>query len=92
MTAVILAALLAASDPSAGATSAPSPQAAQQAKNDPNKVVCHWEDNYGSRMRTKTCKTRAQWDAAEANAQLFIKETMAKGAVSGSVTPTAMGQ
>jgi hypothetical protein len=81
MTSLILAALLAATSPSGDAAqpsgAAPGPAAPPPAtapKNDPNKMICRIEDTYGSRTKTRTCKTRAQWEADEDAAKRFIDE------------------
>jgi len=82
MTALLLAALMAASDPSPPPVTVAAPPPAQAAKKeakDPDKVICHFDDNYGSRMKTRTCKTRAQWERDEANAQAFIKDSISRG-------------
>jgi hypothetical protein len=73
--ATIVAALLAGSEPSAAAaTTTPPPPTADAARKDPNKVVCRFEETYGSRMKTRVCKTRGEWEAQEANAQKFLRD------------------
>lgn len=53
LTPVILIALLAGADGNAGAKAAPS---------DPNRVICKYGDEPGSRIqRRKVCQTAAEW-------------------------------
>lgn len=89
MTAFILAALLAASEPSAAASAAQTAPAAQPAKKDADKMVCRWDDSYGSRVKTRTCKTKAQWEADEANAQRFIRDSINHGVTANNGNQSA---
>jgi hypothetical protein len=77
MTPLVFAVLLAAADPGAGqppVAPAPAPAVAPAHKpaTDPNKVVCRWEDQVGTRVQVHRCMTQKQWDdQAEQTRQYF---------------------
>ncbi len=94
MTSFILALLLAAAEPSgqAGTATAQPPVAvkASQPVNDPNKMVCKVTENAGSRIQGRTCKTQAQWDAAEEELRHLFNDVRAKGTLTNN-NPGASG-
>ena len=83
MLAMVLAVMLAANEGPAAAPAPPPPQTsaapAQKrrrvpAVGDPDEVVCRVTDQWGSRMRQTTCRTRADWDARERELQMFFQD------------------
>ena len=73
MSPLILAAALAASQPSDAAPAAPAPAAAQKARDDPDRVVCRTEPMQGSRITARVCRRKADWDRIEQARDRFVQ-------------------
>ena len=63
---------------------APQPGTTAAAANDDDTVVCKRQEDTGSRVRrTKICKTKAEWSAAEKGAQDTLRGIQQKGVQPG---------
>jgi hypothetical protein len=58
----------------AAAPAAQSAAAPKQKAEDPNEVVCRYEEQEGSRIRNRRCMPRAQWDIESADLQRFFRQ------------------
>ena len=87
MTPLILAALLAAADPSAAAPAgAPAPATASAPAKpdkvkDPNKPVCRLEDQIGSNIHIKKCMTEAQWEQQDEATRQYFQDASDNGGI-----------
>jgi len=73
MAALILALMLSVSDASTAGAAPPAAPPAKPAP-DPNRIICKTEDNFGSHMRQRTCKTAAAWSAQERQVQRVFRD------------------
>ncbi len=74
MSALIFALILSMADSSVATTKVADAAPAKGAALDPNKVICKTDDNIGSHMTSRTCKTRAQWEEDERQLQRFMRD------------------
>ncbi len=98
MVAFILAVMLSMTDASAAASAdhAIAADASAHAKPkapapDPNRIVCRWEDSYGSKMQRRTCRPASEWDAQEHQVQQMLRDINHSSAQNlGPGVPSAM--
>jgi hypothetical protein len=93
MAPLVLAVLLAVvADPSAAQTAnGQAPPAKSQSSSpakDPNKVICRSEEQAGSNIRVRTCKTQEQWDSQDEQARQYFEDAQARGALAPPATST----
>lgn len=90
LTAMVLAAAVAADAPAGSSTSSGTPPAgaaapagdAAAATADPDKLICKSEVITGTHMMGRVCKTQAQWDQSEEQGQRWLN-----GIRNGATTP-----
>ena len=88
MTPLVLAVLLAAADPGAGqsvnaqpASTAAAPAKPAKPAADPDKLVCRSEEQIGTRVRVRSCKTQAAWDQQEEAVRQYFQDAGDNGGI-----------
>ena len=97
MTPLILAVLLASTDPSAAQTtggSPPSSQGSAQAANrqikDPDKMVCRSEEQVGSNIRVRRCMTQGQWELEAERVRQYFQDVRLHSGINGGAQSSPM--
>jgi hypothetical protein len=91
MAPLVLAALLAAvADPSAAQSangqSPPAQGRTASSTKDPNRMVCRSEEQVGTNIRVRTCKTQSQWDSQDEQARQYFEDAQARGGITNAPT------